>query len=91
MSGLLNELSKSNVDCHMGGVFVGGFGYGDDLTLLTPSVHALRISANICETYAAKYDITFNGKKSHLILMYKCKWTQPQVMLFVLIMLKFLL
>ncbi len=44
----------------------------DDLKLLTPSVHALRILANICENYTAKYDITFNGKKSQLIV-YKCK------------------
>ncbi len=49
MYGMLNELSKNNV----------GFGFADDLKLLTPSVHALRISANICEKYAAKDDITF--------------------------------
>ncbi len=49
-----------------------GFGYADDLKLLSPSVHTLRILANICEKYAAKYDITFNGKKSQLII-YKCK------------------
>ncbi len=40
MDGLLNELSKSNVGCHIGGVFASGFGYADDLKLLTPSVHA---------------------------------------------------
>ncbi len=54
MDGLLNELSKSNVGCHIGGEFAGGFGYADNLKLLTPSVHALRILANICEKYAAK-------------------------------------
>ncbi len=50
----------------------GWFGHADDLKLLTPSVHTLRILANICEKYAAKYDITFNGKKGQLII-YKCK------------------
>ncbi len=54
MDGLLNELSKSNVGCHIGGVFAGGFGYADDHKLLTPSVHALSILANICEIYATK-------------------------------------
>ncbi len=54
MDGLLNELSKRNVGCHIGGVFAGGFGYAEDLKLLTPSVHILRILANICEKYAAK-------------------------------------
>ncbi len=60
MDGLLNKLSKGNIGCHIGGVFTGG----DDLKLRTPGVHALRILVNICEKYAAKYDITFNGKKS---------------------------
>ncbi len=73
MDCLLNELSKINVGCHIGGVFVGGFGYANDLKLLTPSVHALRILANFCEKYATKYDTNFNGKKSQLII-YKCKW-----------------
>ncbi len=63
-------MSKSN------GVFAGGFGNADDLKLLTPSVHALRILANICEKYVAKYDITFHGKQSQLII-YKCKQTRP--------------
>ncbi len=76
MDALLNELSKSNVGCHIGGVFAGEFGYADDLKLLTPIVHALRILANTCETYATKYDITVNGKKSQLII-YNCKWAWP--------------
>ncbi len=59
MDGLLNELSKGTVSCHIDGVFAGGIAYDEDLKLLTPSVHALIILANICETYAAKYDITF--------------------------------
>ncbi len=43
MDGLLNELSKSNVGCHIHvyGVFAGWFGYADDLKLLTSNVHAL--------------------------------------------------
>ncbi len=72
MDGLLNELSKINVGCHIGGVFTGGSGYADDFKFLTPSVHVLRILANICEKYATQYDITFNGKKIQLII-YKCK------------------
>ncbi len=72
MDGLLNELSKGNVGFHIVGVFAGGFGYSDDLKLLTPSVYALSILVNICEKYATKYDITFNGIKTQLII-YKCK------------------
>ncbi len=72
MDGLFNELSKSDVGCHIGEGFAGWFDYADDHRLLTPSVHTLRILVNICEKYATKYDITFNGKKSQLII-YKCK------------------
>ncbi len=35
--GLLNELIKSNVGCHTGEVFAGGFGFDDGITLLTPT------------------------------------------------------
>ncbi len=69
-------MSKSNVGCHIGGVFAGALGYADDLKLLTPSAHALRILANICERNFTKYDITFNGTKSQLII-YKCKRARP--------------
>ncbi len=80
MYGLLNKLCESNVGCHIGGVFTGvltcAFGDAHDCKLLTPIVHTLRILANICEKYAFKYDITFNGKKRQLII-YKCKRAWP--------------
>ena len=76
MDGLLNELANSEVGCYMGGVFAGGFGYADDLKLLTPSVQGLRIMADICEKYADKYNIMFNGKKSELII-YRCSQSRP--------------
>ncbi len=47
MECLLNELSKHNVGYHIGGVFADGFGYVDDLTILTPSVHAYIINLSI--------------------------------------------
>ncbi len=71
LDGLLNELSKSNVGCHIGGVLAAGFECDDDLKLLNFSVHALRI-VDICDKYDAKYHIIFNGTKSQLII-YKCK------------------
>ncbi len=36
MDGLLEELAKSGLDCHMGSMFAVAFGYAD-LKLLTPS------------------------------------------------------
>ncbi len=54
---------------------VGAFGYADDFKLLTPSVHTLRILANISEKYAVKYDITL--KKKNTLIIYKCKQARP--------------
>ncbi len=45
------------------------------LTLLTPSVKALKILAAICEQYANKFDVLFNGKKN-LLIIYKCTRSQ---------------
>ncbi len=76
MDGLLTELANIGVGCYMGGVFAVATGYADDLKLLTPSVKALKILATICEQYANKFDVLFNGKKI-LLIIYKCTRSQP--------------
>ncbi len=74
VSTTISNMSACKALCfYMGGVFVGATGYADDLKLLTPSVNALNILVNICQNYAAKYDVMFNGKKS-LLIIYKCTW-----------------
>ena len=40
--------------------FVGALAYADDIVLLAPSPSAMRILLQICDSYAAKYDINFN-------------------------------
>ncbi len=55
---------------------LGASGYVDDLKLLTLSVKALKILATICEQYAKKFDVVFNGKKC-LLIIYKCTRSQP--------------
>ena len=52
----------------MGKVYVGAFGYADDIKLLAPSVAALKSMISICENYARRFNILFNGKKSELII-----------------------
>ncbi len=39
-------------------------------------LHTLEIQATICEQYAKKFDVLFNGKKS-LLIIYKCTRSQP--------------
>ena len=65
--GLLERLKYTGVGCHMGSRFVGALAYADDITLLAPCKSALSILISVCENYAAKYDITFNGDKSKLL------------------------
>ncbi len=76
MDGLLHELKYSGDGCYMGGVCVVTTGYADDMKLLTSSVNALNSLVDICKSYAAKYDVKFNAKKSPLIL-YKCTRRKP--------------
>lgn len=42
--------------------------YADDLTLLAPSAHAMRIMLQICSDYAKEYSVSFNAKKSKCML-----------------------
>lgn len=77
MDGLLTKLANSKYGCYMGGVFAGAFGYADDLKLLAPSVFALHKMAQICESYAQKFDILFNAKKSQVIIYKAYHQTRP--------------
>ena len=48
---LLSELRKLGVGCHIGGVFLGAFGYADDILLLAPSRSATMQMLNVCEKF----------------------------------------
>ena len=68
-NGLLVRLQQTGVGCHMGSRFTGALiVYADDITLLAPCKSALLILISVCEDYAAKYDIIFNGSKSKYIV-----------------------
>ena len=60
----------------MASAFAVAFAYADDLKILTPIIGALQLMTNICVSYADKYDILFNGKKS-LIIIYRTAKTRP--------------
>ena len=68
LDGLLQELCEKGIGCYMGSAYAGAFSYADDLTLLSPSVSALRDMVQTCEDYAYKFDIQFNPAKSQLII-----------------------
>ena len=61
---MIARLQASGLGCNIGRSYIGIIGYGDDLTLLSPSVNALSKMVGICVKYAKEYDIVFNCKKT---------------------------
>ena len=68
MDELLCRLERNGVGCFIGKEFMGAFSYADDLSLLAPSVSALRKMLCVCEEFAGEYNVIFNGSKSALLL-----------------------
>ena len=77
IDGLLEELKKTDVGCYMGSVFAGAFAYADDLTLLAPTVHALKIIASVCEQYARDFHVLFNSNKKSKLIVFKAGTRAP--------------
>ena len=55
----------------MGHHYAGALGFADDLILLCPSLYGIRRMLEICENFAAEYDLIFNGAKSKLLIFDK--------------------
>ena len=77
---LLLELKRKGIGCHVGHYFCGSFGYADDIILLCPTLSGLKEMIKICESYAIKHNITFNGTKSKLLIFGK-KCEDPNIMI----------
>ena len=52
IDGLFQRLAIGGSGCFMGSLFLGALGFADDVTLLAPSLRALRSMISICEAYA---------------------------------------
>ncbi len=65
IDGLLKKSEKSRVGCYMGNKLMGGVSFVD-IKILTPMHKGLNQLIYICEQYAAKYDIKFNGAKANI-------------------------
>ena len=68
MDELLVTLKENGVGCQMDHLFVGAFGYADDIILLCPSLKGMQEMVKICEEYASLHSILFNGKKSKYLV-----------------------
>jgi hypothetical protein len=60
----LKLLSESGVGCNIGGTILNNFSCADDISLVCPSVSALRKLISICEMYDDEHDIIYNAKKT---------------------------
>ena len=49
-----------DLGCFVGPTYVGAFGYADDISLISPSLYAMKNMISICDSYASRYHITFN-------------------------------
>ena len=65
---LLLELKNRGIGCIVGNYYCGAFGYADDIILLCPSTTGMEDMIKICERYADKHYIKFNGNKSKLLI-----------------------
>ena len=64
---LLVRLTKSGYGCWIGHRFCGAFSYADDVSLVAPNLHCLKMMCNVCNAYANEFSLTFNPSKCKLI------------------------
>ena len=57
---LLVELRALGIGCHIAGVYMGAFGFCDDLLLLAPTRDGMQIMLDICHRFALKYNLQFS-------------------------------
>ena len=68
MDELIHRLRSESIGCHVGHHFVGALTYADAVTLLAPTRGAMTQMLNVCESFAADYNVIFNSTKSHTIV-----------------------
>ena len=64
LDNLIKKLRRKGVGCWVGGSFFGALAYADDVALLCPSIGGLQEMVEMCEEFAAEWDLTFNSQKS---------------------------
>jgi hypothetical protein len=64
---LLIKLKEFGVGCYIGTTFLGALVYVDDVVLLAPTSHAVRILLQKCADFAEDFSVIFNARKSKCI------------------------
>ncbi|XP_039753360.1 uncharacterized protein LOC120628805 [Pararge aegeria] len=76
MNELLCELSSTRVGCYIDGVCLNNISYADDMVLLSASVCGLRVLMAICEAYVERHGLTYNTKKS-VVMVFEAEGKTP--------------
>ena len=80
LDGLIQDLRKQGLGCHINGAWMGCFGYADDLILLSPSREVMAKMLDVCGSYAEKHNLVFSvdpvPAKSKTKCLYLCGRTK---------------
>ncbi|XP_022827117.1 uncharacterized protein LOC111356862 [Spodoptera litura] len=79
VNALIEELSRTHVGCHVGGVCINNISYADDMVLLSASVCGLSRMIGICQQYAEKHGLVYNTKKSECMVFRAKKRCPAQI------------
>ena len=79
----IDDLSKllrnRQIGCHLFKLFVALLLFADDLCLMAPSRAALQRMINECAEYCNKFGLTFNAKKSKILIFCKKTINKEQI------------
>ena len=65
---LIARLRKRGIGCHIIELFIACLFYADDLCLIAPTRSAMQELINCCQEYCAEYCLSFNIKKSKILI-----------------------
>ena len=68
---LTKLLRKEGNGCHIGFTFLASIFYADDICLLAPTRSALQRMINSCANYCKTFGLSFNPKKSKVMMFSK--------------------
>ena len=69
LDGLIQKLKHSGIGCYIGRTYCGGFGYADDLPIVSPTLFGIRQIIEICDEYASELDLLFNNKSLNYVII----------------------
>ena len=68
IDGLIQMVRGLCVGCHIGNLCVSVLLFADDICLIAPTRSALQKMINACSSYCSEYGLTFNCKKSKILV-----------------------